>query len=482
MAQEIKFLELANFQDKQLTAWYALFDEKTKYLLFGGAMSGGKSYLLRWSAVGLALYYTKKYGIKNCPIGLFSEDYPTLKDRQISRIAKEFPDWLGELKETKSDGFAYVLKDRFGGGRIMLRNLDDPSKYKSTEFVAILVEELTRNVEDTFQDLRTRLRYPKVDEVKFLGVTNPGGIGHGWVKKFWIDRNSNDKEQDRFVFIPATVYDNKYIDATYIEQLKALPEKKRKAYLEGSWSVFEGQFFSEFSTLRHVISPFVPKKPCVIIGGMDWGTTAPFSFHLSVLKNEKTQEGIAFHRVITFFEVYGTERTPYEWSEIINTKLLGYNLAPCDVVWIQGDPSMFTRLADTSISIADQFAKEKIMIKKGSNDRIGGWVNMHNWLRDAPDGLPYWLITENCVNLIKEIPELVYDENSVEDVDSAGIDHASDANRYMLKALKWIDASAGFVHHQPAKPKFQTFTPSIDIQKFGKPTKKRLFNRRVRMY
>lgn len=473
--QTIDFLKLANFQPKQLEAWFALFDEKTKYLLYGGAMSGGKSYLLRWAAVGLAMYYAKQYNIRNAPIGLFSEDYPTLKDRQISRIAKEFPDYLGELKETKSDGFAYVLKDRFGGGRIMLRNLDDPSKYKSTEFVAILVEELTRNVEETFQDLRTRLRYPGVDEVKFLGVTNPGGVGHGWVKKFWIDRTSDDKEQDRFVFIPATVHDNKYIDQTYIEQLEALPEKKRKAYLEGSWSVFEGQFFSQFGEKTHITRPFVPKitPEITLIGGMDWGTTAPFSHHLSIVKKEKLENGVAFNRVYTFFEEYGTEMTPKEWSDKIKADMKGYSLIPQNVSSIQADPAMFTKQSDLSISIADQFAKENIRVKKGSNDRVGGWVNMHNWLRIAPDGMSYWLITSNCVNLIREIQNAVYDENNVEDVDTEGSDHALDDCRYKLKALKWIDAKVGQVGYTKSERIVRQFADNkpLDLSEFERPVR-----------
>ena len=93
MNEPVLFENLAQFQPKQLTAWEKLLNKDTKYELFGGSMAGGKSYLLRWSAVGLLMYYYKTYGIQNIPIGLFSEDYPTLKDRQISRIEREMPKW-----------------------------------------------------------------------------------------------------------------------------------------------------------------------------------------------------------------------------------------------------------------------------------------------------------------------------------------------------------------------------------------------------
>ena len=95
--QNLKFTELANFQDKQREAWFKLMEELSKYGLYGGAAAGGKSYFLRWAAIGLGMYYYAKYKIKNIPIGLFSEDYPTLKDRQVVRIKHEIPPFLGNL-------------------------------------------------------------------------------------------------------------------------------------------------------------------------------------------------------------------------------------------------------------------------------------------------------------------------------------------------------------------------------------------------
>lgn len=133
---EINFSELANFQPRQLEAYKKLFEDDTKYLLYGGAAGGGKSYFLRWAAAALGMYYSQKYGIKGVPIGLFSADYPTLKDRQVKMIKREFPDWLGTIKETRDEGYVFIAEDKWGGWHIMLRNLDDPAKYKSVEFAA----------------------------------------------------------------------------------------------------------------------------------------------------------------------------------------------------------------------------------------------------------------------------------------------------------------------------------------------------------
>lgn len=425
-----------------------LFDLRCKYFLYGGAMAGGKSYLLRWAALSYLIYIYGKTGIKNVPVGLFSEDYPTLKDRQINRIEREFPRWLGELKDSKIDGLAFHMRPQYGGGRILLRNLDDPSKYMSTEFAGEFVDELTRDDEQTFQDLRNRLRYPGVEEVKFMGASNPGGIGHGYVKKFFINKTTNDPEQDRFFFLQANVYDNKFISPNYVKQLESLPPQQRKAYLEGSWDIFAGQFFEEWKSEYHVINPFIPNPvKTVIVGGMDWGSAKPFAFHLSTV--DKVFQGEdSFFRVKTFFEMYGTQKRPEEWSEDIRTKLRVYNFTMNDILWVRADPSIFNKLNDMSKSIRDQFvdADERWrFMKPANNDREQGWQVMRQWLSLAPDGLPYWQVTSNCRNLIRTLPELIHDELHVEDVDSEGEDHNSDAMRYQFKHLKWIDAKFGAV-------------------------------------
>jgi len=157
--------------------------------------------------------------------------------------------------------------------------------------------------------------------------------------------------------------------------------------------------------------------------------------------------GVKFYRLTTCREDYGTDKSPKEWADEIKKKLSNYNFVPDDISFIQGDPAMFTKGQDNSISIADQFKSEGIKINPASNDRIGGWENMHNWLSIAPDGLPYWQITENCIHLLETLPSLVHDEIKVEDVDTAGEDHASDDQRYMLKKLKWLGSKVGAMRH-----------------------------------
>lgn len=446
-----------------------MLEPECKYLLYGGSVGGGKSYFIRWAAIGLSLYFWTRYKVKGIPIGLFSEDYPTLKDRQIARISREFPQWLGELKDTKADGWCFFLRDAYGAGKIMLRNLDDPSKYMSSEFAGIFVEELTRNPEITFQDLRNRLRYPGISDVKFVSASNPGGIGHGWVKRHFIDQIADDPEYERFFYIHSNVYDNKYIDGTYIKQLESLPENKKKALLYGSWDVFEGQYFTEFNRSLHVMPMFTPNDQMPKYGGMDWGRTAPFAF-LGTTISKETWEGVNFNRAITFVEVYGTNKLPSEWAEVIKKRV---NIEQFE--WIRGDPAMFSKGQDGSTSIADQFNMSGIYIQPANNDRVAGWELMHKWLSLAPDGLPYWLITENCRNLIRTLAELVHDDNQVEDVDTMGEDHAPDAQRYIFKHLRWIDAKVGATHVAQIvnnRPRNKRPLMRVDLDAFATNTRK----------
>lgn len=463
---EINFSALAQFQPKQKEAFHKLFEPTCKYLLYGGAASGGKSYFLRWAAVGLGIYYAAKYHVSGIPIGLFSEDYPTLKDRQISRIKREMPSWLGDLQENRDEGYIFQIAPRYGGAKILLRNLDDPSKYASTEFAAECVEELTKNPKTTFDDLRFRMRYPGIPDPKFVAATNPGGIGHAWVKAAWViptEESRLDPEFDRFFFVPAKVSDNSYVDPSYIKQLEGLPEQKRRAFLDGSWDVFAGQYFSEWSSL-HIIKPFLPKKGSLIIGGLDWGRTHPFALELDVI-SKVTSEETHFYRSRTFLEVYGTEKKPSEWSEEIQRRLAIYDLTLDDISWVRADPAIFNKGPDGSKSIHDQFIdadpRWRTILKPANNDRIQGWTIMHDWLSIAPDGKPYWQVSESCTATIQTVPNLIHDENVIEDVETNRKgdidDDAGDAHRYKFKHLKWLDGHVGAYGISSSTPKTPNF-------------------------
>lgn len=230
----LKFSELAKFLPKQKDAQEA--SKRFKFVLYGGSLGSGKSYWLRWMMVYWLLKMYAKYDLKGIRAGLFCEDYPSLEDRHLSKIKYEFPAWLGSFNQQRHE---FTLAPEYGGGVIAFRNLNDPEKYLSVEFAIMGVDEINRNNITVFRELRKRLRWAGIKDVRFLAACNP--IGEAWVKNLWVKRlfPSEENEQYEFVFVPALPTDNPYLDASYYKSLESLPEAQRKAFLEGNWDAFE---------------------------------------------------------------------------------------------------------------------------------------------------------------------------------------------------------------------------------------------------
>ncbi len=230
----LKFSELAHFLPKQQEAQEA--SKRFKFTLYGGSLGSGKSYWLRWMMVYWLIKMANKYDIQGIRAGLFCEDYPSLDDRHLSKVKYEFPAWLGTYNTQRHE---FSLAPEYGSGVIAFRNLDDPEKYLSTEFAVMGVDEINRNPVVTFRELRKRLRWPGIKEVKFLAGCNP--IGEAWVKNWWVKRMfpPEEGEQYEFVFVPALPTDNPHLDASYYKSLESLPENQRKAFLEGNWDSFD---------------------------------------------------------------------------------------------------------------------------------------------------------------------------------------------------------------------------------------------------
>lgn len=229
-----------------------------KYLLYGGARGPGKSYILRWGMIWRLLRWFVEFGHRNVRCMLACEDYPTLQDRQITRIRAEFPSWLGTLKETRIEGLGFYLHEEYGGGRLLLRNLDKPEKYMGAEYAGVGVDELTKNTKETFDFLRGSLRWPGISDTFFWGATNPGGIGHIWVKSFWIDGQfpkEMEKIRDQFAMVKALPQDNPYLTDDYWLDLLTQPPDIQAAWILGDWDVFAGQYFSQLSREDHGFDP-----------------------------------------------------------------------------------------------------------------------------------------------------------------------------------------------------------------------------------
>lgn len=414
------------FQSRQLEAMKTVWQHK--YTLYGGAAGGGKSYFLRWLALFLLVYWGQR-GIAGVRVGLFCEDYPSLRERHISKIPFEFPEQIGTLNRSDNE---FRLHKEYGSGVIAFRNLDDPAKYLSAEFAAILIDELTRNKREIFDFLNMRMRWAGIGDTKFVGATNPGSIGHLWVKKLWIDKDFSGEAYDQsdFAFVQALYSDNSYLDQGYEKQLASLPEKLREAYMMGNWDVFEGQFFPEFDRNVHVCDPFPIPEQWQHFTATDYGTTNPFC----TLWGAVDFEGNLW--------IY---REAYEKGLNATEQAMRIAAAERDGEPIRArlaDPSMWAKTQTVNAgrtytlrSVADYYHDEGLRLTPANNDIMNGCNAIREYLK-ITDNTAKLRVFSTCKNLIRTLPAMVYDEKKPEIYDSKGEDHAVDTLRYLIMHVR----------------------------------------------
>lgn len=430
------------FTPKQLKALEAA--RTHKYTLYGGGGGSGKSMWLRWWNVFYLISLFRNFGLKNVGVGLFCEDYPALENRQIQKIKAEFPSWLGVWNASRR---TFTLTEKWGSGIITCLNLDDPSKYRSAEFAAIAIDELTMNKREIFDNLSWRIRWPGVDKPKFVAATNPTGPGHLWVKKLWVDRNFKDESEalksEDFAYVQALPTDNPHLPATYFtETLASLPEFMRKALLHGSWDVIEGQYFSQWREDIHV----KPQRQFVEgvtdkwgiptswqrVGGIDWGRAKPWA----AVEAAIDEDG----RLIVYRGVAEAGWEHQQQAEWLMSGAPGVTWFADDACWSKGAAnSTEARAMDVShYELWVKYGASNIMkAKKG--DRIPRWQHMAGFLKCMPnDSKRAWIEFVDVPGLrgdhgpIVTIPKLIHDKNCPEDIDTTIDDHAGDCVSYLL--------------------------------------------------
>jgi len=448
--------DLAGFHKnkRQMEAIKVLSSGDVKFFLYGGALGGGKSYLLRWYCVRYLLNIFKKYGLKDIPVMLACEDYPSLKDRQISKIGREFPEWMGKSYGDHGEyGRCYILSPEYTGGIICFRNLDDPAKYQSSEFALIAVDELTKNDYDTFTQLRMRNRWPGIPDIdcQFIGGTNPGGIGHGWVKALWIDRTFGSEwyppesaidYRKQFAFVKSKATDNPFLDAGYHSVLSTLPKSMRQAFRDGRWDIFIGQAFPDFEPSIHVIRPIPIPAYAQLYMTFDWGYGKPFSVGWWWVD----MEGVVYR----FAEWYGWDGTPDIGLRLADEEMAKGIVAREKKMGIDKksiirlcDPTCFNKKPDyqgggQGPSTAEVFARFNVIMGKGDPSRKLKLRQFHQRLQTKDEEgnpvKPMFHVYDNCEQFIRTIPNIVAGKTDIEDIDTTGEDHIYDEAAHIVMA------------------------------------------------
>jgi phage terminase large subunit len=250
-AREQKVVNISGVPNPRQKEFFA---SRAKYTAYGGARGGGKSWALRRKLVGLCLNYPGIHCL------LIRRTLGELKSNHVVPLLKEY----GEFIEFSEGEKAIIFP---GGSRIFLGYCSsdrDILRYQGQEYDVIAIDEATQLSEYQFSCFKASLRGVNDFPKRMYLTCNPGGIGHAWVKRLFVDRDFRSTEDSlEYRFIPALVYDNEALlrtDPSYVEQLRALPQRLRDAWLNGRWDVFEGQFFSDFNEELHVIdASSIPK-------------------------------------------------------------------------------------------------------------------------------------------------------------------------------------------------------------------------------
>jgi len=410
-------------------------------VLYGGSAGGGKSYAM----IADPVRYLNNPNAQMLLVRRSTEEL-----RELISVSKQ-------LYPRAIPGIKFMERDKTwvapSGATLWMSYLDrddDVMRYQGQAFNWIGFDELTQwSTPYPWNYMRSRLRTTKASGLPLYmrATTNPGGPGHQWVKKTFIDPGTprkpfwaTDPETGETIawpkghtregqplfkrrFIPATLFDNPYLadDGMYEANLLSLPEHQRRQLLEGDWDINEGAAFPEFNRKLHVVEPFEiphswPRFRAADYGygsysGIVWIAVAPDE-QLIVYREMYVQKILATDLADMILDVESEEKIRYGVL----------------------DSSLWHKRGDTGPSLAEQ------MIVKGcrwrpadrsKGSRVSGKNEIHRRLQvDEFTEEPRLVIFDTCKNLISQLPSIPLDKNNPEDVDTHAEDHLYDALRY----------------------------------------------------
>jgi phage terminase large subunit len=420
----------------------------TKYIAYGGARGGGKSHASRQKAILLALNYP---GIQ---ILLLRRTLNELRENHVIPLLKK----LNNLAVYKDVTKEFIFPNT---SRIKLGYCDtekDVLQYQGQSYDIIIMEEATQFTEFQFQCLtecnRLSGQCPTFMTPRMYFTCNPGGVGHTWVKRIFIDRDYKATEDEKdYTFIKSLVYDNDFLmenDPGYVKTLENLPEDRKKAMLYGDWNIFDGMYFNEFRSDIHTIEPFeIPNT---------WNKYITMDYGLDML-------AVLWIAVDTHDNAY-VYKELYESGLIISEaskRILEVN-GNDKVICRYAPPDLWQTKSNTGENSFEVFKNNGVDITRSNNNRIQGWYAVKEFLKvidskDTHTGQPIktskMKIFKNCRNLIRTLPQLQYDDKNPNDVSN---------NPHELTHIN--DALRGFCIERLKTPIIQTEHEQIKLHKY----------------
>ena len=420
-----------------------------KHVAFGGARGGGKSWAVRTKAKIMAL---RCPGIRQL---IVRRTYPELMNNHIQPLRLDLAGVARYVDREKAFffpggsviRFAYCAKD------------SDLDHLQGDQYDIIYIDEATQLSQLQMQTITACLRGVNAWPKRVYYTCNPGGQGHGYIKRLFIDKKYEPGEvPEDYVFIQSLVSDNAALMAAqpdYVRQLEALPSKLRRAWLEGAWDIFEGQFFEDFRTTPdlqrcmeagitpeeakaagrwcHVIAPLDlssgERRGWHILRSYDFGYAKPFSCAWWAVDYDGT-----LYRILELYGCTGEPDVGVRWTPDEQARQIAE--IERSHPWLRG--KKITGVADPAIwdasrgeSIAETMMRHGIVFTPGDNARIDGWMQLHYRLQFDEQGYARMYIFDTCRAFIRTIPELIYSETRPEDLDTTQEDHVADETRYL---------------------------------------------------
>lgn len=417
------------------------------YCGYGGARGGGKSHAVRIDAVRGALKYP---GIK---ILIVRRRYTDLQGNYVEPLNKLLPSTIAEYN---SQLHQYYF---INGSTIKLGHFQSygqaADEYQGQEFDWIFMDEATQFTEQEFRLLGGCLRGVNSIPKKFRLTMNPGGVGHRWVKRLFIDRqfktdcaNPEENENpDDYEFIQALVTDNTALMKSnggkqYLAMLSSLPENIRNAHRYGDWDALGGNYFPEFQTATHVCEPFVIPPSWARYRAFDYGLDALAVLWFAIAPNGR----VYMYRELKKSGLIVSDAAQEILSNTgVNEKIVT-TYAPDDI---------WSRQKDTGKTMAEVFLSNGVAIVKASRSRVQGWLQVKEFLAPMEDGKPKLMVFNTCQNFIDDIQSIQASDKDPNDcaTEPHDVTHSLDACRYFCIS-RTMAAKSG--EDKPEPDEFET--------------------------